>query len=57
MDKSQALEIFCSAHARAIEGVVGEGESVNWGGAQTKGKVHKCKLTNKMFLKSDFLHK
>ena len=39
---------------RGVEGVVGEVESVSWGGARTKGKVHKRKLTNKMFLHSDF---
>ena len=53
--KSQALGIFYRAHARAVEGVVGEGKSFSWGGAQTKGEVHKCKLTNKIFLHSDLL--
>ena len=46
--------VFC-AHAGAIEGVVGEGGSVSWGGTRTKGEVHKRKLTNKMFLHSDLL--
>ena len=32
-----------------------KGESVSWGGARTKGEVHKRKLTNKMFLHSDLL--
>ena len=40
---------------RGVEGMVGEGKSVSWGGAQTKGEAHKRKLTNKMFLHSDFL--
>ena len=31
--KSQALDIVYPTHDGAIEGVVGEGESVNWGGA------------------------
>ena len=35
--------------------MVGEVKSVSWGGAQTKGEVHKRKLTNKMFLHSDLL--
>ena len=43
--KSQALEIVYRAHAGAIEGVVGEGESVSWGGARIKGEVHKRELT------------
>ena len=53
--KSQALEIFYRAHAGAVEGVVGEVKSVSWGGARTKGEVHKRKITNKMFLHSDLL--
>ena len=53
--KSQALEIFYGAHAGAVEGVVGEGESISWGGAQTKGEVNKRELANKMFLHSDLL--
>ena len=48
------LEIVYCAHVGAVEGVVGEGESVSWGGAQTKGKVHNHKLTKNMFLHSDF---
>ena len=46
------LEIFYRAHARAVEGVVGEGGSVNWEGAKTKSEVHKRKLTKNMFLHS-----
>ena len=53
--KYQALEIVYSAHDGAVEGAVGEGESVSRGSAQTKGEVHKHKLSNKMFLHSDFL--
>ena len=53
--KSQALEIVYRAHAGAAEGVVGEGKSVIWGGAQTKGEGQKRELTNKMFLNSDLL--
>ena len=30
--------------------MVGEGGSVSWGGARTKGELHKRKLTKKMFL-------
>ena len=55
ISKSQALEIVYRAHAGAVEGVVGEGKSVSWGGARTKGEVHKRKLTNNMFLHSDLL--
>ena len=40
---------------RGVEGVVGKVKSVSWGGAQTKGEVHKCKLTKNMFLHSDLL--
>ena len=53
--KSQELKIVYRIHAGAVEGVVGEGESVSWGGARTKGEVHKRELTNKMFLHSDLL--
>ena len=31
--KSQVLEIVYCAHAAAVEGSVGEGKSVSWGGA------------------------
>ena len=40
---------------RGVEGVVGEVKSVSWGGARTKGEVHKRELTNRMFLHSDLL--
>ena len=55
IDKYQALEIVYRAHSRSVEGAVGEVKSFSWGGARTKGEVHKRKLTNKMFLHSDFL--
>ena len=53
--KSQELKIFYRAHEGVVEGVLGEGKSVSWGGAQTEGEVHKRRLTNKMFLHSDLL--
>ena len=43
------------AHAGAVEGVVVEGKSVSWGGARTKGEVHKHELTKNTFLHSDLL--
>ena len=59
----KALEILYHANVAAVEGladgnghiwkVVGEGYSVSWGGARTKGMGRKCKLTKKMFLYSD----
>ena len=53
--KYQALEIAYYAHAGVIKGVVGEGKSVSWGSARTKGEVHKRELAKNMFLHSDFL--
>ena len=38
-----------------VEGVVVEVKSVSWGGARTKGEVHKRELTKNMFLHSDLL--
>ena len=38
-------KFFYRPHARAVEGVVNEGKSVSWGGAQTKADMHKCILT------------
>ena len=35
--------------------MVGEGKSVSWVGARTKGKGRDCKLTKKIFLHSDML--
>ena len=61
----KALEIIYRANGAAVEGladrnghrrkVVGEGKSVSWGGARTKGKGPECKLTKRMFLYSDLL--
>ena len=61
----KALEIVYLANGTAVEGladrnvhrrkVVGEGESVSWGGARTKCKGCKCELTKKMLLHSDLL--
>ena len=61
----KALEIVYCANGAAVEGladsngnrrkVVGEGESVSWGGARTKGMGRECELTKKMFLHSDLL--
>ena len=53
--KYQALEIVYRAHAGAVEGMVGEGESVICGCALTKGEAHKREITNKMLLHSDLL--
>ena len=61
----KALEIVYLANGASVEGltdsnghrrkVVGEGKSLSWGGARTKGKGRECKLTKKMFLHSDLL--
>ena len=61
----KALEIVYSTNGAAVEGmydrnghirkVVGEGKSVSWGGARTKGKGYECELTKNMFLHSDLL--
>ena len=61
----KALEIVYLANGAAVEGladrnghrrkVVGDGKSVSWGGARTKGKRRECELTKKMFLHSDLL--
>ena len=61
----KALEIVYLENGAAVEGladsnghrlkVVGEGKRVSWGGARTKGKGRKCKLTKKMFFHSDLL--
>ena len=61
----KALEIVYLANGASVERladrnrhrqkVLGEGDSVSWGGARTKGEVHKPKFTNKMFLHSDLL--
>ena len=61
----KALEIVYRKNGAAVEGlddrnghrwkVVGEGKSVSWGGARTKGKGCECELTKKIFLHSDLL--
>ena len=61
----KALGIVYRANGAAVEGladrnihrrkVVGEGKSVGWGGARTKGKGREYKLTKNMFLHSDLL--
>ena len=61
----KALEIVYLENGSAVEGladtnghrrkVVGEGKSVSWGGAQTKGKGRECELTKNMFLHSVLL--
>ena len=60
----KALEIVYCANGTAVEGLaenghrrkeVGEGESVSWGGARTKGEDRECKLTKKMFFHNDLL--
>ena len=38
-----------------IRKMIGEGKSVSWGGACTKGKGRECELTKYMFLHSDLL--
>ena len=38
-----------------LKGVVGEGKSVSWGGAQSKGEVNKRKIIKNMFFHSDLL--
>ena len=61
----KALEIAYRANVSAFEGVanrdghtrkvIGDGESVSWGGARTKVKGREYKLTKNMFLHSDLL--
>ena len=62
---SKALEIVYLANGAAVEGladrnghrkkVVGEGKSVSWGGARTKGKGCECEPTKNVFLYSNLL--
>ena len=62
----KALEIVYRENGDVVEGmsdmnghrrkVVGEGKSVSWGSARTKGKGRECKITKKMFLHSDILN-
>ena len=61
----KVLEIVYRTNESAVEGlsddnghrqkVVGEGKSVSWGVARTKGKGRECELTKNMFLHSDLL--
>ena len=61
----KALGIFYRKNGASVEGladrnghrrkVVGEGKSVSWGGARTKGKGRECERNKKMFLHSDLL--
>ena len=53
--KISIVRNFIPHTCRGVEGVVGEVKSVSWGGARTKGEVHKRKLTKSMFFHSDFL--
>ena len=55
----EASEIVFHGNSASVEGLadingyrrkeLGEGKSVSWGGAQTKGEVRKCKQTKNMF--------
>ena len=61
----KALEIVYLSNGAAVEGiadrnghrrkVVGEGKSVSWGGARTKGKGCECEPIKNMFLYSNLL--
>ena len=61
----KALEIVYCANGTAVEGLadrngnrrkeIGEGKSVSWGGARTKGEGRECKLTKNMLFHSDLL--
>ena len=61
----KALQIVYLANEDSVEGladrnghirkVVGEGKSVSWVGAWTRGKGRECERTKKMFLNSDLL--
>ena len=62
----EALEIVFCGNGASVEGIsdrnghrrkeVGEGKSVSWGGARTKGEGHECELTKKIFFHNDLLH-
>ena len=62
----KVLEIVYRENGAAVEGIadrnghrrkdVGEGKSVSWGGAGTKGEGCEYKLTKNMFFHSDFLN-
>ena len=61
----KALEIVYRANGAAVEGLadgnghrrkdLGEGGSVSWGGARTKGEGRECNRTKKMFFYNDLL--
>ena len=61
----KVLEIVYWANGTAVEGLadrngqrweeVGEGKSVSWGGAQTKGEGRECELTKNVFFRNDLL--
>ena len=53
--KISSVQNFIPHTCQSVEGVVGEVKSVSWGGARTKGEVHKRELTKNMFLHSDLL--
>ena len=49
-----ASEVLADGNGH-IRKVVGEGKSVSWEGARTKGKGCECEITKNMFLHSDLL--
>ena len=61
----KVLEIVYCANGTTAEAIedrnghrrkeYGEGKSVSWGGALTKGEVHECELTKNMFFYNDLL--
>ena len=61
----KALEIVYRANGASVEGLadsnghrqklLGEGKSVSWGGARTKGKGRECEITKNMIFHSDLL--
>ena len=53
--KISCVRSCISRTCRGVEGVVGKVKSVSWGGARTKGEVHKRELTKNMFLHTDLL--
>ena len=48
-------ELYTTHTSRGVEWVVDEVKSVSWGGARTKGEVHKRELNKNMLLHSDLL--
>ena len=61
----KALGIFYHENGATVEGIadrnghrrkeVGEGESVIWGGARTKGEGRECKIIKNMFFHNELL--